>query len=101
MSSDKARRLYFILNGKSGSCNAETVSEAIKRISANYDVTTQIHILREGTDIGAVVRTALDEARAMCCGRRWRRNNQCCCIGPGGHGRAFRGAATGYAEPLR
>jgi YegS/Rv2252/BmrU family lipid kinase len=61
MSSKTARRLCFILNAKSGSCNVETVSQAITRIAANYDATTQIHVLREGADIGALVRSALND----------------------------------------
>jgi diacylglycerol kinase family enzyme len=60
MSSDAARRLCFVLNGKSGSCHAEAVSEAIERIAANYDDSVQIRVLREGVDIGALVRAALN-----------------------------------------
>jgi diacylglycerol kinase family enzyme len=89
MSSDAARRLSFVLNGKSGSCQVDAVSEAIERIAANYEDAIQIHVLVEGVDIRALVQSALNG------GVR-------CVVGGGGDGtiNAVASALVGSDVPL-
>jgi len=66
-------RLWFILNGKSGSCDPVKVSEAIERIVADHGAEAHIHHLQQDNDIAALVRTAL-------------RNGATAVVGGGGDG---------------
>ena len=59
--SNTSLRLCFILNGKSGSCDPVTVSEAIERIAADHGAEAHVHLVREGSNIAQLVRTALKD----------------------------------------
>ena len=66
--SNTSLRLCFILNGKSGSCDPVTVSEAIERIAADHGADAQIHLVPEGRDIAHLVRTARTEGAKIVVG---------------------------------
>ncbi|MDB5648643.1 MAG: sphingosine kinase [Hyphomicrobiales bacterium] len=58
-------RITFILNGKSGSCNAAEVSQQAKRLASEKGAVATLHILDAGSDIEAFVKGALNEGAGI------------------------------------
>lgn len=54
-------RVTFILNSKSGACDAAEVSEVAKRVAAENGAVATVHILDEGSDLDALVKDALKD----------------------------------------
>jgi diacylglycerol kinase family enzyme len=59
--SNNQPRVFFILNGKSGSCDPENVTQAITSIASRRGIFTSIDVLHPGSDISAMVRLALED----------------------------------------